>query len=288
MHRLLLQMEDTNKTGTPEPDWLGLCRHAVEGIEAVVTDLPHTGDRNPETGVGAGGDQTLLVDKEAEDAVFDELESLSAEGHSFTAISEERGEVVFGETTGVKVVIDPIDGSLNAKRTIPFFTLSIAVASGDSMEDVGFGYIYDFGAREEFHARLGEGAWMNGQELKPIRDEQADVLEILAIEGTNPLKTAQLAERLQGMVYRLRAFGTIALSLSYVAAGRCDGLITMHPCRSVDAAAGQLIAREAGTSVELIANDDGAKAGLDLESRYICVAASTEDWKEKLKKVVGG
>ena len=52
----------------------------------------------------------------------------------------------------MRVVIDPIDGSLNAKRLIPTYSLSIAVASGDTMEDVEFGYVHDFGTGEEFTA----------------------------------------------------------------------------------------------------------------------------------------
>ena len=52
------------------------------------------------------------------------------------------------------MIIDPIDGSLNARRTIPLHSVSIAVADGDSMADVTFGYVYEFGAREEFVATL--------------------------------------------------------------------------------------------------------------------------------------
>ena len=66
-----------------------------------------------------------------EDIVFAELERLHEEGLEFTAISEERGEVRFGAAnSGATVVIDPIDGSLNARRTLPSLSLSIAVASG--------------------------------------------------------------------------------------------------------------------------------------------------------------
>lgn len=278
-------MTPTDKTRTvDDPDWLGFCRRSVEKIESVIEKLPHTVDRNREIGTGAGGDRTLQIDMEAEDAVFDELERIASDGHSFTAISEERGEVRFGDGAGETVVIDPIDGSLNAKRTIPYFTLSIAVAKGMTMEDVKFGYIYNFGAGEEFFARSGEGAWLDGKLLKPLRTENQEILEIVAIEGTDPCQTAKLAGELQGMVYRFRGFGSIALSLAYVAAGRCDGLVTMRPCRSVDSAAGQLIAREAGASVEVIATDSDQVPGLDLKSRYICIAACSDSWHRKLKQ----
>ena len=59
-------------------------------------------------------------------------------------------------------MVDPIDGSLNAKRGIPFFSVSIAVAEGETMDDVLFGYVYDFGSGEEWVAERGKGALLNG------------------------------------------------------------------------------------------------------------------------------
>ena len=72
------------------------------------------------------------------------------------------------------VVVDPIDGSINAKRGIPFFSLSIAVADGPTMDDVHFGYVYDFGSGEEWTAVRGEGASLDGEPLGGVRAEGAD------------------------------------------------------------------------------------------------------------------
>src|SRR4051812_17236322 len=109
----------------PDPDWLGACRRASEAIRAVLADRPTIAERVKETGTrGEGGDRTLLIDEAAEDVVFAELDKLHAAGARFTAISEERGVVDFGGN-GVRVVIDPIDGSVNAKRGLPHFALSI-------------------------------------------------------------------------------------------------------------------------------------------------------------------
>ena len=103
--------------------------------------------RTEYAGIGEGGDRSLVIDRQAEDIVFAELEALHATGAEFVAISEERGEVAFGDGGAeARVVIDPIDGSLNARRTIPSFALSVAVASGPSMADVDLGYVWDFGA----------------------------------------------------------------------------------------------------------------------------------------------
>src|SRR4051794_25889964 len=119
-------------------DWLGACRRAAEGLRAGLVDHPTSRERVGETGeTGEGGDQTLVIDAEAEERVFAELERLHDAGARFTAVSEERGNVDFGDPD-VLVVVDPIDGSLNAKRGLPHHALSVAVALGDTMADVVF------------------------------------------------------------------------------------------------------------------------------------------------------
>src|SRR3954453_14634891 len=97
-------------------DWLSGCRPAAAGLRAGLRRHPTSTQRVIETGErGQGGDLTLVIDAAAEDAVFTELDRLHDEGARFTAVSEERGLVDFGDP-GVLVVIDPIDGSMNAKR----------------------------------------------------------------------------------------------------------------------------------------------------------------------------
>ena len=87
------------------------------------------------------------------------------------------------------MVVDPIDGSLNAKRGLPHHALSIAVAAGETMADVVFGYVYDFGPREEWWARMREGAWLNGELLdRELGERRAPDgrLEVLGIESADP------------------------------------------------------------------------------------------------------
>jgi myo-inositol-1(or 4)-monophosphatase len=241
---------------------------------------PATSDRAVGTGRGAGGDETLVIDGSAEAAVFEELEAAHREGHEFTAISEERGVVAFGDgASEVRVVIDPIDGSLNAKRLIPTYALSIAVASGPTMEDVEIGYVYDFGTGEEFVARRDCGATLDGRALDA--ELGAGKLEIVGLESARPEWLAPVAELLRGEVFRLRVVGSIAVSLCYVAASRFDGMLSANTCRSVDAAAGQLIAREAGAFVSFLGHG-GVEAPLDLDARYRVVAARAPEGLDTL------
>jgi myo-inositol-1(or 4)-monophosphatase len=254
-------------------DWLGICRRAVAAQREVFERVRGIESRTEYEGVGEGGDRTLVIDRLCEDAVFVELESLAGQGASFVAVSEERGEVVFGDGGAARVVIDPIDGSLNARRTLPSHSLSVAVASGPSMADVELGYVYDFGAGEEFAARRGEGATLDGEPIEVGEDREK--LELLGVESAEPEWALPALKALEGRVYRLRVVGSIAITASYVAAGRFDGMVSLRPCRSVDIAAAQLIAREAGGLVSF--GDLGLEgAALDLEARYPVAAAAGE------------
>jgi myo-inositol-1(or 4)-monophosphatase len=176
---------------------------------------------------GEGGDRTLEIDEAAETAVFNELEALHADGARFTAVSEERGWVDFGDP-GVLVVIDPIDGSVNAKRGLPHHALSIAVAHGDTMADVVFGFVQDFGPDEEWVAWRGRGASVNGLELDPTLGERRTrhgKLELVGFESAEPRWMRESAEALAEAAGRVRAIGAIAVSLCQVAAARFDGMV---------------------------------------------------------------
>ena len=266
-------------------DWLGLCRRASVRAREAVDKFETRADRFQETGRGEGGDMTLALDRAAEDAIFAELELL---GIGATAISEERGEVELGGGGPVHVVIDPVDGSLNAKRNFPFHCVSIAVAGGRTMGDVEVGYIHDLGCGDEWWALRGQGAFLNGKQLEPI--DPAAAVEMLGIESANPKLLAPNAQALADSgARRIRALGAIALTLCNVAASRLDGMISLAPCRSVDAAAGQLIVREAGGAVAFPdADADPLKVDLGLDMRSRVAAAPGPEQLAALTKTVYG
>jgi myo-inositol-1(or 4)-monophosphatase len=264
-----------------EADWLEASRRATDALREILNNAPTTAERVRETGTrGEGGDSTLLIDAAAEDAVFAELDRLHAEGHRFSAVSEERGVVDYGGAGGLPlVIIDPIDGSLNAKRRIPHHSISIAVADGRTMADVVFGYVYDFGPDEEWVAYRGAGATLDGVALptEPAERRTRDgLIELLGIESADPRWIAQAAGVLEETTHRVRAMGTIAVTLCQVAAARFDAMATLKGCRAVDAAAGQLIVREAGGHVAFTRYRDPLGAPLDLEPHSALVAARTE------------
>jgi myo-inositol-1(or 4)-monophosphatase len=276
-----------------EHDWLGVCRRATTALEGILAAAESQSDRVAETGTrGEGGDRTLVIDAAAEEAVFTELEALHEQGARFSVVSEERGMVDLG--TGGEpplVVVDPIDGSTNAKRGLPHHALSIAVADGPTMGDVVFGFVHDFGPGESWHAIRGEGAFLDGVRLDeppPERRKDDGRLELVAIESARPAYFQETAEPLAEHVHRIRAIGAVAVSLCQVAVTRVDGMATLWRCRAVDAAAGQLIVRESGGYVAFGSLDDPLGVPLDLEPRAPVVAARSLDGLERLATIPMG
>ena len=172
--------------------WLETCRLCVADIRDVLERLPTRIEREPVLQRGEGGDDTTAIDQAAEDAVVERLVALRDD---FVLVSEELGERVFGAGGATRVVVDPIDGSVNAKRGIPFFSFSLAVAEGPAMGDVTFGYVYDFGSGEEWTAERGGGAFLDGVRLGALRPK--DTIEILSFEGTT---TPIIVDRIGAML----------------------------------------------------------------------------------------
>ena len=263
-------------------DWLDTCRLCVTDIRGVLERLPTRVEREPVLRLGEGGDDTTAIDQAAEEAV---VERLTARAEDFVLVSEELGVREFGSGGERRIVVDPIDGSVNAKRGIPFFSFSLAVAEGPTMDDVVFGYVYDFGSGEEWTAERGSGARLGGRALDGVGPKET--IEILSFEGTT---TPAIAERIAGVVGiagRVRVMGSLALSLCHLAAGRVDAVCSLKEARSVDIAAAQLLLRERGLAIELFDDPPFGAAPLDLVTRSRVAAAGTPELVADLADALG-
>jgi myo-inositol-1(or 4)-monophosphatase len=252
-------------------DWLAVGRALADDARCVLVDLPTRAEREPVVRTGMGGDETTAIDEAVERSAIARLDALLDD---YTLVSEEIGEVSKGNGMP-RLVLDPIDGSLNAKRGVPHFCMSLAVANGETMKDVEFGYVFDFGSGEEWTARRREGAWVNGERLGGVRPK--DAIELLAFEATLTSSIAEKATAVVGIAHRLRVMGSLALALCNLAAGRLDGVCSLKGARSVDIAAAQLLIKEVGLAIELFEAPPFDDAPLDLEPRSRVVAAANEE-----------
>jgi myo-inositol-1(or 4)-monophosphatase len=268
-------------------DWPAFCRRAAGAARDAVQAYASTAERGVETGRGEGGDTAYVIDRAAEDAIFAEIEALD---EPVTAVSEERGEIQIAGGSELRIVIDPVDGSLNAKRGLPFACVSIAVASGPRMGDVEVGWVAELDPRissadeprpgRDWWALKGEGAFRDGEPLPRL---QPGSLEVLGLETARPELVAAVAPAIERVeARRIRALGSVALTLCLVAAGQLDGMLSLRPIRSVDAAAAQLLVKEAGGAVAFPAADD-----LSLAMRSPVLAARDETLLEHLRATFG-
>ena len=204
-------------------DWMDLLRRTT----AEVRDSLEGFDRWTD-----GGDRP---DQYALDKVADARALAVLSGAGVRVLSEESG--VSGGDEGPVVIIDPVDGSTNASRRIPYYCTSLCVVDDDGPS---VALVTNLATGEEFRAVRGGGAFRDGS---PIRATNCTSVRqaIVGLAGwpSRPVRPGQF-----------RSFGAAALDLCAVACGRLDGYIDPIAHHGVwDYAAGVLICGEAGASV---------------------------------------
>jgi myo-inositol-1(or 4)-monophosphatase len=158
-------------------------------------------------------------------------------------------------------VVDPIDGTVNLFYGIPHYAVSVACRlNGRSLA----GAIYDPNRDEMFSTHAGGGSSCNGKKLqvaKRLKLEEA-VIALGFSKGKATIdKCLELYQFYGGRVRKMRAMGSAALDLAYVAAGRLDAYIEQG-VSIWDVAAGALLVEEAGGQVRITAGDPKGKLHL--------------------------
>ncbi|HVL86564.1 MAG TPA: inositol monophosphatase family protein, partial [Candidatus Thermoplasmatota archaeon] len=190
------------------------------------------------TGMGADGTPTKLVDQVAEDearAVLDQS------GFDFSLVSEECGAIERGGDWWI--VLDPVDGTTNAARGIPYYCTTLALGRR-STDDVVYGLTRNIPTGETFSAWRGAGVRRNGHPVRaaPFPREERPTFALVLGKRANAT-----ALKLAGMRANVRALGAAALDLALVASGALE--LYYHgygSLRVTDIAAGVLFVREAG------------------------------------------
>lgn len=172
-----------------------------------------------------------------------------------TVYSEEAGKLNFGSREWVWA-LDPLDGTLNYSKRIPYFAVSIGVFR---QRKPILGVIYNPILEEMFIGIRGRGARLNGKRIyvsdaRSLRGSSL-IFDWWDIEPSIP-DPLRLVKRIYGYTRTIRSPGSVALNLCAVAAGRFDGLITIYRRAPVyETAAGCLIAEEAGGRVTNSVNE---------------------------------
>lgn len=159
------------------------------------------------------------------------------------------GEEGYGDsvkdTNGTVWIIDPIDGTMNFVHQQRNFAVSIGIFhEGEGM----LGYIYDVVADELYHAGKGNGAYLNDEKLPPLDDVPLEEA-ILSLNATWLVPNRKIDHEIFiSLVHRVRgtrSYGSAAIELAYIAAGRLDGYITMR-LSPWDFAGGKVLIEEVG------------------------------------------
>ncbi len=200
----------------------------------------------------------------------------------------EEGESIEGDATKPRWIVDPIDGTSNFLHGIPHFAISIAVQEpkpgGNGWGEISQGLIYQPLTDESFWAEKGRGAWLQDRRLRVSSRRYLD--DALVATGIpyrghgNPERFEKILRALAPEVAGIRRFGSAALDLAWVAAGRYDGFWE-EDLQLWDIAAGVLMVREAGGFVTDFRGADRA-----LESCQ--VLAANDQLHSKLHKLVAG
>lgn len=182
------------------------------------------------------------ADRRAEKILFEELQKARPR---FGFLMEERG-VIKGAQDDTRFIVDPLDGTTNFLHGLPHWAITIAV---EERGEIIAGIVYDVLKDELFWADRGNGAFVNGQRLRvSSRKNLSDSLLATGIPFMGTPDHGPFLKQLgafMSQIAGIRRFGSAALDLAYVAAGRFDGFWEMN-LKPWDMAAGILLIREAG------------------------------------------
>ena len=222
-------------------------------------------------GIGADGTPTKYIDKLAEDVA---IKFIKKSKIKVNILSEEAGFLDFGgEYT---FVLDPIDGTRNAYRGIPFYSVSLAIGK-TAISDVEYGIVKNIPTGDVFIAEKGHGAFLNNKRIAVPEIPDKEVLSSLTLGINCDDLTLLLASK-----DKVRSLGSASLEMCMVAIGALDFYVVgKEYIRVIDIAASTLIVREAGGIVTNIRGEN-LDMSLDLDNRSSVVAACNEDLVRKI------
>nr|MDO8084765.1 inositol monophosphatase family protein [Candidatus Sigynarchaeum springense] len=236
-------------------DWRETLARITHEANDAIKPVLATAEAGSNVGKGAGGDITNQIDALAEDCI---IEAFRRTGKAIKIITEERGVVNVNcnghvDDAGLVAIVDPIDGSFNASRNLPFFAVSIAMASGPLMKDITDAAVLNVATGDVFSASKGKGAWFNDRPAIVNRAVTSLAEAAMGID-INPKRgefhRVALIDQFSGLLdapKKIRVLGSNALEACLVATGALDCFVDVRGnLRLFDIAAAWLIVKEAG------------------------------------------
>jgi myo-inositol-1(or 4)-monophosphatase len=253
-------------------------------VRETVLPLAGTEAGRVELLVGAGGDRTMELDRAAEGVVFAELEAAAERGERFSVLSEESGHRSFGADYPL-VLLDPVDGSLNAKQGLPLFGMMLALLDGPAIDDTVAGCVVNLVTGESWTAIRKQGAFRAGEPLRTLPSRDGDRIQLLGLELS--ARSLAAARPLLERSNKIRILGSMALGIVHTAAGGFDVFCAPVPMRVFDMAASLLILAEAGgVATDVHGNALGSLA-CTLETRTSLLCAPNQRLHAAAVKVLG-
>ena len=263
--------------------WYYRLKEVSDSIQNRVDKLIRQGTAIDYIGVGASGDKTLKVDFEAELEIIDFCKKLPV---SSTLISEEVGRKEFqpktSKSTDIKqkhiwVIADPIDGSKNFKRGIPFYNTSIAIAEGSTLDSVNAGIVRNLVSNTEYFVEKNFGAYKNQEKAIPNNIKSIENT-VIGLNLSN--RDFELDSKLNSVirqVNKIRNMGAVAEEICFVATGATDLFIYLdNRLRLLDIAAAKLFVEESGC---IITNEKGESLveEIKLSNRIKIITTANQD-----------
>ena len=192
-------------------------------------------------------------------------------GARFSVLSEEVGRRSFGADYPL-VVMDPIDGSLNAKQGIPCYGVMLSLVDGPTVASLRAGYLMNLVNGEEFSAVKGGGALHGGRPLAALARRKGERFQVIALESS-PRSLAR-AEPLIRASAKVRIMGSMALSIAHTATGGFDLFCSPIRARVFDMTASVLVLTESGgVATDLEGNSlDALEVGFEVRTTLLAAA----------------
>lgn len=245
---------------------IDILKEACNEVYQDTRNIIGTVDGNKKFNRGAGGDISRRIDLDAEKAVINTLKR-----HNFnpTIIGEECG-IIQGKDGFL--IMDAMDGTMNASRGIPFYCCSLAYSTDFRLSSVVDAAVIDLSIGDIYYASREKGAFWNEDRIcagqNKIRNNGSseqnflqDMMIGMNISGISEDTFNRLSKLISRSIH-IRHFGANALELCYFARGLMDAYIDFRgKIRATDMAAAYLILKEAGAKIY---SDNGSELESEL------------------------